>query len=231
MTTKTVEKVTHSVTPKGLPLCIKWTEGRELLRNSRKFADKAGWEPVTTLGTRVVFDSSYEEHAVYVYINEKRYYPADYHCDDKSEALEMAKSLRGFNSFGVKAKPKARKASPKGKKKTATKAKSSPKVKKVAGSASVGASSDRKGEDWYPPKSPKVTKLKAQKATSKRSKKAKASPKEKTGDELMAMLEAGIARYAAKQPVARRARHQDRQPSLKGMSFTISADNKLEMTN
>ena len=130
MTTKTVEKVTHSVTPKGLPLYVKWTEGRELLRNSRSKAGKEGWEPATTLGTRVVWDTEWEEHCVYVYINEKRYYPADYHCDDKSEALEMAKSLREFNSFGVKPKPKARKASPKGKKKT-TKATTSPKGKKT----------------------------------------------------------------------------------------------------
>ena len=126
MTTKTVEKVTHSVTPKGLPLYVKWTEGRELLRNSRSKAGKEGWEPATTLGTRVVWDTEWEEHCVYVYINEKRYYPADYHCDDKSEALEMAKSLREFNSFGVKPKPKARKASPKGKKV----AEKSPKVTK-----------------------------------------------------------------------------------------------------
>ena len=145
MTTKTVEKVTHSVTPKGLPLYVKWTEGRELLRNSRSKAGKEGWEPATTLGTRVVWDTEWEEHCVYVYINEKRYYPADYHCDDKSEALEMAKSLREFNSFGVKpkvkatskrskakakAKPKAT-TSPKGKKKAAAKAKSSPKGKTV----------------------------------------------------------------------------------------------------
>lgn len=225
MTTKTVEKVTHSVTPKGLPLYIKWTEGRELLRNSRTKAGKEGWEPATTLGTRVVIDTSCGEHAVYVYINEKRYYPADYFCDDKSEALEMAKTLREFNSFGVKAKPKAKaktKTSPKGKKKTATKAKSSPKGKKATTSVKprVKVSSPKgKGNHW------------SNKATSKRSKKAKSSPKEKSGDELMDMLEAGIAAYAAKQPVARRARHQDRQPSLKGMSFTISADNKLEITN
>ena len=123
MTTKTIEKVTHSVTPKGLPLHIKWTEGRELLRNSRSKAGKEGWEPATTLGTRVVWDTEWEEHCVYVYINEKRYYPADYHCETKSEALEMAKSLREFNSFGVKAKPITRKRKPK--------ATTSPKVKKT----------------------------------------------------------------------------------------------------
>ena len=221
MTTKTIEKVTHSVTPKGLPLYVKWTGGRELLRNSRSKAGKEGWEPATTLGTRVVFDSSYEEHAVYVYINEKRYYPADYHCETKSEALEMAKSLREFNSFGVKPKPKARKASPKGKKKTATKAKSSPKGKKVAGSASVGASSDRKGEDWYPPKSPKVTKPTAKKATS--SPKGKRRNSKVTKTTVFTDTEGVVW-----QPVARRARHQNgRQPTLTGLTFTIGADNQV----
>ena len=162
MTTKTVEKVTHSVTPKGLPLYVKWTEGRELLRNSRSKAGKEGWEPATTLGTRVVWDTEWEEHAVYVYINEKRYYPADYHCDDKSEALEMAKSLREFNSFGVKpkvkatskrskakakAKPKAT-TSPKGKKtRKPRKATSSPKGKEVRYFMEVGG----KTTEWKPP--------------------------------------------------------------------------------
>jgi len=162
MTTKTVEKVTHSVTPKGLPLYIKWTEGRELLRNSRSKAGKEGWEPATTLGTRVVWDTEWEEHAVYVYINERRYYPADYHCDDKSEALEMAKSLREFNSFGVKpkvkatskrskakakAKPKAT-TSPKGKKtRKPRKATSSPKGKEVRYFMEVGG----KTTEWKPP--------------------------------------------------------------------------------
>ena len=131
MTTKTVEKVTHSVTPKGLPLYVKWTEGRELLRNSRSKAGKEGWEPATTLGTRVVWDTEWEEHCVYVYINEKRYYPADYHCDDKSEALEMAKSLREFNSFGVKPKVKATSKRSKAKAKAKPKATTSPKGKKT----------------------------------------------------------------------------------------------------
>ena len=150
MTTKTVEKVTHSVTPKGLPLYVKWTEGRELLRNSRSKAGKEGWEPATTLGTRVVWDTEWEEHCVYVYINEKRYYPADYHCDDKSEALEMAKSLREFNSFGVKPKPKARKASPKGKKKT-TKATTSPKGKKTNSKVTkTTVFTDTEGVVWQP---------------------------------------------------------------------------------
>ena len=203
MTTKTVEKVTHSVTPKGLPLYVKWTEGRELLRNSRSKAGKEGWEPATTLGTRVVWDTEWEEHCVYVYINEKRYYPADYHCDDKSEALEMAKSLREFNSFGVKPKPKARKASPKGKKKTATKAKSSPKGKKVA------------------EKSPKVTKPKAKKATS--------SPKGRRRNSKVTKTTVFTATEGVVwQPVARRARHQKgRQPTLTGLTFTIGADNQV----
>ena len=203
MTTKTVEKVTHSVTPKGLPLYVKWTEGRELLRNSRSKAGKEGWEPATTLGTRVVWDTEWEEHCVYVYINEKRYYPADYHCDDKSEALEMAKSLREFNSFGVKPKPKARKASPKGKKKPATKAKSSPKGKKVA------------------EKSPKVTKPKAKKATS--SPKGRRRNSKVTKTTVFTDTEGVVW-----QPVARRARHQNgRQPTLTGLTFTIGADNQV----
>ena len=217
MTTKTVEKVTHSVTPKGLPLYVKWTEGRELLRNSRSKAGKEGWEPATTLGTRVVWDTEWEEHCVYVYINEKRYYPADYHCDDKSEALEMAKSLREFNSFGVKpkvkatskrskakakAKPKAT-TSPKGKKKTATKAKSSPKGKKVA------------------EKSPKVTKPKAKKATS--SPKGRRRNSKVTKTTVFTDTEGVVW-----QPVARRARHQNgRQPTLTGLTFTIGADNQV----
>ena len=203
MTTKTVEKVTHSVTPKGLPLYVKWTEGRELLRNSRSKAGKEGWEPATTLGTRVVWDTEWEEHCVYVYINEKRYYPADYHCDDKSEALEMAKSLREFNSFGVKPKPKARKASPKGKKKTAPKAKSSPKGKKVA------------------EKSPKVTKPKAKKATS--SPKGRRRNSKVTKTTVFTDTEGVVW-----QPVARRARHQNgRQPTLTGLTFTLGADNQV----
>ena len=209
MTTKTVEKVTHSVTPSGLPLHIKWTEGRELLRNSRKFADKAGWEPATTLGTRVVWDTEWEEHCVYVYINEKRYYPADYHCETKSEALGMAKSLREFNSFGVKPKPKARKASPKGKKKTATKAKSSPKGK--------GAVSP---EEWGE-KIAQRAKPKAKKATS--SPKGKRRNGKVTKTTVFTDTEGVVW-----QPVARRARHQNgRQPTLTGLTFTIGTDNQV----
>jgi len=151
MTTKTTEKVTHQSTPKGLKklLHVKWTEGRELLRNSRRFDGKEGWEPVSTVGTRVVFDTKWKEYGVYVYINEKRYYPADAYRQDKSEALELAKSLRLCSDFTVRAapskkvtkkakpsskkKPVAKKAtSPKVTKKTATKAKTSPKVKKAS---------------------------------------------------------------------------------------------------
>tara|TARA_R100000306_G_C4315672_1_gene112501 strand:+ start:96 stop:668 length:573 start_codon:yes stop_codon:yes gene_type:complete len=102
---RTIEKVTHNETPKGLPLHVKWTDGRELLRNSAKFEGKEGWEPVSTVGTRVVYDSQWEEYAVYVYINEQRYYPADYFETDKSEALAFASSLRDGSAWGVKAPP------------------------------------------------------------------------------------------------------------------------------
>ena len=66
MTTKTAEKVTHKSTPKGLKglLHVKWTEGRELLRNSKRFDGKEGWEQVSTVGTRVVFDTQWEEYGV-----------------------------------------------------------------------------------------------------------------------------------------------------------------------
>lgn len=125
-TAKTVEKVQHNSTPKGLrgTLFVKWVEGRELLRNSKKFATIADWEPASTVGTRVVYDNEFEEYCVYVYINEKRYYPADHFETDKSEALAAAERIRNCDSFGVKVK--AKKTSPKGK----AKAKSSPKVTK-----------------------------------------------------------------------------------------------------
>ena len=179
MTTKTAEKVTHKSTPKGLKglLHVKWTEGRELLRNSKRFDGKEGWEQVSTVGTRVVFDTKWEEYGVYVYINETRYYPADAYRQDKSEALELAKSLRLCSDFTVRAAPS---------KKVTKKTKPSSKKKPVA----------------KKPTSPKVTK--------------KSSPKEKTGDELMAMIEASIDHYEAKtspkgkkvskKAVARRAR-------------------------
>ena len=129
-TPKTVEKVQHNSTPKGLrgTLFVKWVKGRELLRNSKKFATIADWEPASTVGTRVVYDSEFEEYCVYVYINEKRYFPADHFETDKSEALAAAERIRNCDSFGVKVK--AKKTSPKGKAKTKAKAKSSPKVTK-----------------------------------------------------------------------------------------------------
>ena len=103
---KTIEKITHNETPKGLPLHIKWTEGRELLRNSPKFEGKAGWEPVSTVGTRVIYDAEWSEYAVYVYINKQRYYPADYFETDKSEALAFASSFRDGKVWGVQTTPK-----------------------------------------------------------------------------------------------------------------------------
>ena len=134
---KTVEKVQHNSTPKGLigTLFVKWVKGRELLRNSKKFATIADWEPASTVGTRVVYDSEFEEYCVYVYINEKRYFPADHFETDKSEALAAAKRIRSCDSFGVKVTTK--KTSPKGK----AKAKSSPKVTRKARSKKSKAKS------------------------------------------------------------------------------------------
>ena len=128
---KTVEKVQHNSTPKGLigTLFVKWVKGRELLRNSKKFATIADWEPASTVGTRVVYDSEFEEYCVYVYINEKRYFPADHFETDKSEALAAAKRIRSCDSFGVKVKTKAKaKSSPKVTNSKKSKAKSTPKV-------------------------------------------------------------------------------------------------------
>ena len=137
---KTVEKVQHNSTPKGLigTLFVKWVKGRELLRNSKKFATIADWEPASTVGTRVVYDSEFEEYCVYVYINEKRYFPADHFETDKSEALAAAKRIRSCDSFGVKVTTK--KTSPKGK----AKAKSSPKVTRKARSKKSKAKSTPK---------------------------------------------------------------------------------------
>ena len=139
-TPKTVEKVQHNSTPKGLrgTLFVKWVKGRELLRNSKKFATIADWEPASTVGTRVVYDSEFEEYCVYVYINEKRYFPADHFETDKSEALAAAKRIRSCDSFGVKVTTK--KTSPKGK----AKAKSSPKVTRKARSKKSKAKSTPK---------------------------------------------------------------------------------------
>ena len=130
-TPKTVEKVQHNSTPKGLrgTLFVKWVKGRELLRNSKKFATIADWEPASTVGTRVVYDNEFEEYCVYVYINEKRYFPADHFETDKSEALAAAERIRNCDSFGVKVKAKAKaKSSPKVTKSKKSKAKSTPKV-------------------------------------------------------------------------------------------------------
>ena len=118
---KTIEKITHKSTPKGLRdrLYVKWTEGRELLRNSARFQGKESWDSVSTVGTRVVFDTDWSEYGVYVYINETRFYQLDCYRSTKSEALEMAKSLRLCSDWTIR---QAAKSSPKGKK-TATKTK------------------------------------------------------------------------------------------------------------
>ena len=193
MTTKTVEKVTHSVTPKGLPLYVKWTEGRELLRNSRSKAGKEGWEPATTLGTRVVWDTEWEEHCVYVYINEKRYYPSDYYTSDKADALNTAKALRASLNWGVKPTSPEVKVAAKSssKKKTTKKVKVTPKVAKKS-KAKVKAKVKVKA-------SPKVKKARKTSKAKASPKVIKSSPKEKTSDELMAMIEASISHYVAKQ--------------------------------
>jgi len=122
---KTIEKITHKSTPKGLRdrLYVKWTEGRELLRNSARFQGKESWDSVSTVGTRVVFDTDWSEYGVYVYINEIRFYQLDSYRSTKSEALEMAKSLRLCSDWTIRQAPKP---------KASTKAKSSPKVKTVA---------------------------------------------------------------------------------------------------
>ena len=165
---KTIEKITHSSTPKGLKdrLHVKWTEGRELLRNSARFQGKESWDEVSTVGTRVVFDTDWAEYGVYVYINEKRFYQLDSYRSDKSEALEMAKSLRLCSDWTVRqaAKPKAstKKAKPSSKKKTATKAKSSPKVKKSSPKVTKKTAKS----------SPKVKPV-AKKAVARRARKAK----------------------------------------------------------
>tara|TARA_R110002073_G_scaffold81055_4_gene194690 strand:+ start:279 stop:863 length:585 start_codon:yes stop_codon:yes gene_type:complete len=185
-TPKTVEKVQHNSTPKGLrgTLFVKWVEGRELLRNSKKFATIADWEPASTVGTRVVYDSEFEEYCVYVYINEKRYFPADHFETDKSEALAVAKSIRNCDSFGVKVKAKKsspkgkkdpvdllpkKKTSPKGKAKTKAKAKSSPKVtKKTAAKKTASPKVTKKATK----SSPKVKPV-AKKAVARRARKSK----------------------------------------------------------
>ena len=127
---KTIEKITHKSTPKGLRdrLYVKWTEGRELLRNSARFQGKESWDSVSTVGTRVVFDTDWDEYGVYVYINEIRFYQLDSYRSTKSEALEAAKSLRLCSDWTIRQAPKAK---PSSEKKTATKAKSSPKGKKT----------------------------------------------------------------------------------------------------
>ena len=165
---KTIEKITHSSTPKGLKdrLHVKWTEGRELLRNSARFQGKESWDEVSTVGTRVVFDTDWAEYGVYVYINEKRFYQLDSYRSDKSEALEMAKSLRLCSDWTVRqaAKPKAstKKAKPSPKVKTTTKTKSSPKVKKSSPKVTKKTAKS----------SPKVKPV-AKKAVARRARKAK----------------------------------------------------------
>ena len=202
---KTIEKITHSSTPKGLKdrLHVKWTEGRELLRNSARFQGKESWDEVSTVGTRVVFDTDWAEYGVYVYINEKRFYQLDSYRSDKSEALEMAKSLRLCSDWTVRqaAKPKAstKKAKPSPKVKTTTKTKSSPKVKTPDELVKlIQLYLDKYGKEV----SPKVTK-----------KAKKSSPKVKP---------------VAKKAVARRAR-KAKQQTLKGFEATISKDGEVKI--
>jgi len=128
MSIKTIEKVTHKSTPKVLKglLHVKWTDGRELLRNSAKFSGKEGWEQASTVGTRVIYDTDWDEYCVYVYINDQRFYQLDSYRTDKSEALETAKSLRLCSDWTVRS-PKSKTS----RKKTTKKTKTSPKGKKT----------------------------------------------------------------------------------------------------
>jgi len=190
---KTVSKVQHDSTPEGLKLFVKWTEGRELLRNSAKFEGRKDWEPASTVGTRVVFDSAWDEYCVYVYINEKRYYPSDYYTSDKADALNTAKALRASLNWGVKPTSPEVKVAAKSssKKKTTKKVKVTPKVAKKS-KAKVKAKVKVKA-------SPKVKKARKTSKAKASPKVIKSSPKEKTSDELMAMIEASISHYVAKQ--------------------------------
>jgi len=164
---KTIEKITHKSTPKGLRdrLYVKWTEGRELLRNSARFQGKESWDSVSTVGTRVVFDTDWAEYGVYVYINKLRFYQLDIYRSDKSEALEAAKSLRLCSDWTIR---QAAKSSPKGKK-TATKTKSSPKGKKT-----TAKKTSPKGKKTATKSSPKV-KTVAKKTAARRARKAKST--------------------------------------------------------
>jgi len=164
---KTIEKITHKSTPKGLRdrLYVKWTEGRELLRNSARFQGKESWDSVSTVGTRVVFDTDWSEYGVYVYINEIRFYQLDSYRSTKSEALEVAKSLRLCSDWTIR---QAAKSSPKGKK-TATKTKSSPKGKKT-----TAKKTSPKGKKTATKSSPKV-KTVAKKTAARRARKAKST--------------------------------------------------------
>jgi len=172
---KTIEKITHKSTPKGLRdrLYVKWTEGRELLRNSARFQGKESWDSVSTVGTRVVFDTDWSEYGVYVYINETRFYQLDCYRSTKSEALEMAKSLRLCSDWTIRQAPKP---------KASTKAKSSPKVKKTAAKSSPKVTKKTTAKKAASPKvtkkatksSPKVKPV-AKKAVARRARKAKST--------------------------------------------------------
>lgn len=185
---KTIEKITHKSTPKGLRdrLYVKWTEGRELLRNSARFQGKEGWDSVSTVGTRIVFDTDWDEYGVYVYINETRFYQLDSYRSTKSEALEVAKSLRLCSDWTIRQAPKpkasTKKAKPSSKKKPATKAKSSPKVKKTAAKSSPKVTKKTTAKKTASPKvtktatksSPKVKPV-AKKTAARRARKAKST--------------------------------------------------------
>jgi hypothetical protein len=209
MGTKTIEKIIHKSTPKGLKglLHVKWTDGRELLRNSKRFNGKEGWKPASTVGTRVVFDTDWNEYGVYVYINETRFYQLDSYRSTKSEALEIAQSLRLCSDWTVRQAPKpkasTKKAKPSSKKKTtAKKVKTSPKGKKsspkVTHKQYVFEIGD-KVTGFIPP----VTKKSSPKVTKKAT---KPSPKVKP---------------VAKKAVARRARKAKPQ-TLKGFENLIN---------
>tara|TARA_R100000306_G_C4364565_1_gene136961 strand:+ start:98 stop:535 length:438 start_codon:yes stop_codon:yes gene_type:complete len=47
-----------------------------------------------TLATRVVFDADWGEYVVMVYLDGHRYEEADYHTDDKADAIGTAEAIR-----------------------------------------------------------------------------------------------------------------------------------------
>ena len=80
MTIKTIERVTHLPNSSN----IHGLDEDGFARN--RIAD--------TLGTRVIYDSDWQEFCVYFYIDEVRYPEADYFTDDKEDALASARSMR-----------------------------------------------------------------------------------------------------------------------------------------